>query len=153
MRVRNDSTVQRTVFTIASEGETTSSPVNIEPNGGEVTIHDDVWDLIKDRPVVSAWVREGILSVGGKVEQNPISVKGKPDENVFHETEIGSRLDPQGTDFPWSVTKPEISDQLRSSGMTLEDVASATPESLTVFDGVGKFTALRLIEAAKAAIS
>jgi hypothetical protein len=153
VRVRNDSTVQRTVFTIASEGDTPSPPVNIEPNGGEVTIHDDVWNLIKDRPVVSAWVREGILSVGGKVEQNPISVKGKPDENVFHETEIGSRLDPQGTEYPWSATKPEISEQLRSSFMTLEDVARAEPDELTVFDGVGKVTASKLISAAQAAIS
>ncbi len=170
-RVRNDSRVQRAIFLPATgtgDARTPSSPIVLQPHGGEATIPDDVWAKIKDRPVIKAWIEDEILAVGGKAKKRkPPPVEPDADNRTAaHRTGAdmrkaaeaaeeeaeesdGNGTEPQISDF----AKAKVAEALLAAGMTVETIALSTIEELTAVDGVGEPTAVKLIEAATAALA
>lgn len=152
-RVRNTGKVERQIFFPANEDNTPTKPITIPGKGGEATIPNDVWETVKNKPVIKAWIEDGILEVGGRKAKAAKPKEEAPNETSTSTETEGAESEAEPLPLSLLTTKPDIVDQLEASGMTVESIADAEPGDLTGFNGIGKATAVQMIESARVAVS
>lgn len=141
MRVSNNSNVQRTISLPASMDNVPTPPIRMAANGGAVEVEASVWDAVKDKPVVIAWLAEGIIATGKAPTKSAPPAQAAL---VQSDADEGPTVD--------MIASPDIASQMEAEGMTVATVALAKPGDLTHLERVGPAVAKKLIEAAQAAL-